>query len=302
VSIILDADPHRSLSDLSGECIGYGLRVAGLPGEWPGPALDAPRGNLRWSSSPGLLPQQEEVWWSESHDRLSIGWSYEAQYTVSLRPTPSVLVIRGPIDDRQAALSFLLAVLPLALPLFDLEPLHGAAVGLRQGGALLLLGPSGTGKSTTAAAFLARDYPFLADDVCALDPSGVLWPGPPLLATDRGGGRHFATYYDKAIWIPNSSQHEPTSVSATILLEPSPNAELSLTPLDARSAFTGILRHARSRRLLASLRQRTQFLVAAALAHRTVLALAYDHGTHGPTLLADTVIDHLGAIAPMAES
>jgi hypothetical protein len=294
VSITLDADPNRSPSDLSGECIGYGLRVAGLPGDWPGLALDAPRGNLRWSSSPGPLPQQEEVWWSESHYGLSIGWSYEAQYTVSLVPTPSVVVIRGPIDDRQAALSFLLAVLPLALPLFDLEPLHGAAVGLRQGGALLLLGPSGAGKSTTAAAFLARDCAFLADDVCALDPGGMLWPGPPLLATDRVDGRHFATYYDKTVWIPESSLHEPTSVRATILLEPSPKAALSLTRLDTRSAFTGILRHARSRRLLASRRQRTQFLVAAMLARLPVLALAYDQGTHGPPLLADSVIDHLG--------
>ena len=261
------------------------------------------RGGISGGRAPRVLSRSKKRFGGASPTTgcLSVGLTKPSTPSL-LMPTPSVVVIRGPIDDRQAALSFLLAVLPLALPLFDLEPLHGAAVGLRQGGALLLLGPSGAGKSTTAAAFLARDCPFLADDVCALDPDGVLWPGPPLLATDRGDGRHFATYYDKSIWIPDSSQHEPTSVCATILLEPSPNAELSLTPLDARSAFTGILRHARSRRLLASLRQRTQFLVAATLARRPVLALAYDHGTHGPALLADTVIDRLGAIPMMAES
>lgn len=44
--------------------------------------------------------------------------------------------------------------------------LHAAAVGTPAGRGVLLCGPGGAGKSTTALAFLAAGLPFVADDYC----------------------------------------------------------------------------------------------------------------------------------------
>lgn len=51
-----------------------------------------------------------------------------------------------------------------------LLPLDGAAVGWRDG-ALLIVGPSGQGKSSLAAAMAIRGFPFLADGVLGVDVS-----------------------------------------------------------------------------------------------------------------------------------
>jgi hypothetical protein len=49
-----------------------------------------------------------------------------------------------------------------------LVPLHASAVEVG-GGALLMCGPSGLGKSTLAAMLVARGHRLIADDVCVLD-------------------------------------------------------------------------------------------------------------------------------------
>ena len=60
-----------------------------------------------------------------------------------------------------------------------LVPLDGAAVGW-QGGALLIIGPSGQGKSSIAASLATRGWPVLADGVLAISPSAPAlvrgWP------------------------------------------------------------------------------------------------------------------------------
>src|SRR4029453_14013537 len=86
----------------------------------------------------------------------------------------------GPVRESLAPVSLVVAVLPLLLPAFGLEPLHGASVAL-SGGAVLILGAAGAGKSTTALSLVRAGGTFLADDVCALDAKGSLWPGPPLI-------------------------------------------------------------------------------------------------------------------------
>ncbi len=52
-----------------------------------------------------------------------------------------------------------------------LVPLHGSAV-MTENGAVLFLGQSGAGKSTTAAALNKRGYSFVSDDICALKLEG----------------------------------------------------------------------------------------------------------------------------------
>jgi hypothetical protein len=66
--------------------------------------------------------------------------------------------------------------------------LHAAAIQVN-GGSVIFTGPSGIGKSTLAAGFYRRGYPFLADDVCAVTTSG----GKPAVLT---GFRHLKLWAD----------------------------------------------------------------------------------------------------------
>jgi hypothetical protein len=65
--------------------------------------------------------------------------------------------------------------------------LHGSAVAMDDR-AVLFLGASGAGKSTTAAAFHARGCPLIADDIVAIDAAGaepLTFPGFPRLKLGR---------------------------------------------------------------------------------------------------------------------
>lgn len=62
--------------------------------------------------------------------------------------------------------------------------LHAAGVVAPGGSAVLALGPSGRGKSSLAAAWLAAGYPILGDDVVALAPDGRAAPLPRPLKLD----------------------------------------------------------------------------------------------------------------------
>lgn len=77
-------------------------------------------------------------------------------------------------------------ILPLAALLHGREPLHASGVVL-DGGAVLLMGASGAGKSSVALQLAARSGTFLADDVSALEVSsgGVLaHPGAALVSLE----------------------------------------------------------------------------------------------------------------------
>jgi hypothetical protein len=65
-------------------------------------------------------------------------------------------------------------VISFSLLAFGLEPLHGTAVVV-EGGAVVFLGNCGYGKSTLGAAFLARGFPVLTDDLVVLQEGEEGW-------------------------------------------------------------------------------------------------------------------------------
>ncbi|MFY8106727.1 MAG: serine kinase [Elstera sp.] len=91
---------------------------------------------------------------------VAIFW-VEAGARVTIDP---VIALDAP-DIRVFLLGTVLAVLCFQRGLL---PLHASAVDIG-GRVLLLSGVSGAGKSTLAAAFSARGYPLLSDDLCALE-------------------------------------------------------------------------------------------------------------------------------------
>lgn len=88
-----------------------------------------------------------------------------------------------PLTLEDATTYLLGPVLGFVLLLRGLVCLHGSAIVL-DGEAIALIGPAGAGKSTTAAAFAARGFSVLAEDVVTLDDRGdrfVVRPAYPCI-------------------------------------------------------------------------------------------------------------------------
>jgi hypothetical protein len=127
--------------------------------------------------------------------------------------------------------------------------LHGSAIATARG-AILLVGPSASGKSTLAAEFWRRGYRVLADELCALD-------------VDSGGARLWTASGHLKLWadvleklgiatqglarvrpelekydLPvNASSTRPVPVVAACSLAPSNTSELALTTLAGFDRF-----------------------------------------------------------------
>jgi len=142
--------------------------------------------------------------------------------------------------------------------------LHAGAVAIN-GGAVVLLGRSGAGKSTATAALMKRGHPLITDDIAALDPKedGV-WvrPGPghirlmpdvavalgetpaelPPLLTDPGGGE------GKRLLCGSSGgpvQSGPVRATALCFMERTVDGSPrpTLVPLSAKETVPRLMRH-----------------------------------------------------------
>lgn len=139
---------------------------------------------------------------------------------------------RANVQDWQR---FLVAqVLPFAAAVKGLEVMHASAVVL-DGGAVVLLGASGAGKTTLALALCELGASFLADDVLALaTENGRLWahPGSPV-AVVKDPAEHL-------IGVPGARRAVP--LRAVVALERGPGAPRrpAIAPLrEARRLLAG---------------------------------------------------------------
>lgn len=267
---------------------GFGVRVVDLPGDWPD-AGNAARAVFRWNGYPAERPGRGA---GEPEPGFRIGWDEYAEYTVD--PREGIIdVAIGPIDEDEAAAAFILSVLPLMLPLVKLEPLHGAAVMLPAGTSLLVLGVSGSGKSTTAGSLRANGFPFLADDACAIDDDGLIWPGPPLTAGEHlvpdDAGRELTRYDGKRIIEVKQGTGDPLPIGATAILDPSEGAGLAIRSLSAGERIVEILRYVRAPWALPRFRQQRQLSTATAVSRRPVGLVSFSPGTHQPGDVASAI-------------
>lgn len=133
------------------------------------------------------------------------------------------------------------AIVPtLALAKPGRAAFHAAAVGLH-GRATLLVGPSGTGKSTSAAE-LTRDhgFAFLADDIAVVTQDHEVLPGPPWawLWEDSPQKQR----------VRLSSGPGPWTLRRIVLLERGPSAWQRLQPIDAMpQVFEALYRYSHDR-------------------------------------------------------
>jgi hypothetical protein len=131
-----------------------------------------------------------------------------------------------------------------------------------RGRAIAIAADSGGGKSTTAAALLARGHELLADDVTALRLDGrspEVLPGYPQLkltpAALRALGRspeglaRIHSMEDRYAFRPEAGfRREPAALAKIYLLEQAP--EVGVDRIETRDAFLAVLRHCHRLELL----------------------------------------------------
>ena len=142
--------------------------------------------------------------------------------------------------------------------------LHGSAVDVG-GRAVVLLGEKGAGKSTTAAALLARGHALLTDDLVALAerPGGgsdglpAVAPGPtqmklwPESAEAFGLGDEVRPFMDglaKGVWLGARAAPAPVPVGLVCVL--AWGGAVEVVPLEGAAAFGGVFAHAYAPRFL----------------------------------------------------
>ena len=124
------------------------------------------------------------------------------------------------------------------------EALHASAVESPQG-AVVVLAPSGTGKTALALALACTGWPLLSDDILTLGwgPAGVrAHPGTPHVNADRRtlsgrGTRSLAAVLDVAgdeLWLAaHSTTISPCPVRAVCLMQRGPHLSLEVEPMPA---------------------------------------------------------------------
>lgn len=127
---------------------------------------------------------------------------------------------------------------------------HGNAIVLNQlGGAVLCIGDSGAGKSTTAIAMMQRGFRVLADDICPIDHGGIVPPGMPRakLWQDTAEQLEIDTAPlerlregDAKFNLPLGCAHcaEGQPVKAVFWLVPEDVEKVTVSPLDGAEKFT----------------------------------------------------------------
>jgi hypothetical protein len=173
------------------------------------------------------------------------------------------------------------------------EPLHATAVVVN-GEAIAFLGDCGYGKSTLGAAFLARGFPILTDDVLTLEARAERWfahAGPPRLKLfpavaqkilARSDGVPLNTGTSKLVLPLTSREANSRAIPLKALyVLPGPgerHAQIGITALEGQTAFLEIIRAAFNLIRVDRERLTRQFTVASRLVRDVpIRKLVYPH-------------------------
>jgi hypothetical protein len=145
--------------------------------------------------------------------------------------------------------------------------LHGSAITVKEK-SVVFCGPSGIGKSTLAAGFHQRGYPFLADDLCAIaifEGSPAVIPGFPRLklwadtlkkldsCKDRLQSVRWGAALEKYFLPVDACQHAPVPLQAVFILESTNTEKLSITQLSGTEKIDPLIENTYRMRFLQGL-------------------------------------------------
>ena len=180
-------------------------------------------------------------------------------------------------DDEDLTIFFVGPVVATLLQMRGVLTLHAAALEM-DAGAVLLIGSSGTGKSTLVAALVERGHALLADDLTGLAPAAGnvlalpafprmrLWADAmPAAERCQRVRQNLEQYWKPAAKFATA----PRPVCAAFVLESHNRAVFDIKPVPPSRAFWTLWEHTYRKRLLDALGQRQRH-------YRTGMALARD--------------------------
>ena len=148
-------------------------------------------------------------------------------------------------------------------------PLHASAIETARG-AVLFAGASGTGKSTLAGAFYRRGYRVVADEICALDATGVQ-TSFPRLALWPDAVEELGLWSDAVRQVrPNirkfhvplelSTSHAPLPVHAIYILTTTNRPDLALSRLRGVEKIQTLINYTFRRQFIPSVESGTGYM------------------------------------------
>ena len=208
------------------------------------------------AGSPQLWSQQMP---DGSVQRATVGAGGEfvletgADHRVSLSAGRDVVTVAEPFGwvETQLVASF---VIPFLLAGAKTLVLHAAAA-CRDGRAVLIAGPGGTGKSSSLVGLAEAGWAPLSEDVCVVDLSGpepLVWPGPPWVRRHHGepgprGSQVLFESSEKTAWdvAPFRDATGPVPVAGLVLLgRPTPGARPERVAVRRGEAIGALAPHA----------------------------------------------------------
>jgi hypothetical protein len=200
-----------------------------------------------------------------------------------------------PLTLEDTATYLLGPVMGFVLLLRGLVCLHASAIVVN-GAAVAFVGPAGSGKSTTAAAFAARDFSVLAEDVVTLDDRGDsflvrpaypcirLWPSSATcLYGSPSALPPLTPNWDKCyldLTEPGRFECEPRRLSAIYLLdERSDDAQAPFVqPVDATAAMISLVANTYATKLLDKHMRAREFELLSRVLEHVPLRRVTPHG------------------------
>ena len=274
----------------------YGIDVVGVPSFVTARSPVLHRATCeRYDALPPLAHAKERSGdgWRVEHDddRLRLELDRGATFAADLKADAATIGIA--LEEwsfDKASVFVLLGFVPLLLPRFELAPLHGAAFSRDGSHADLVLGHTWSGKTSTLATFLARGAEFVADDACAIDDGGRVWPGPAIWATRNEQPSDLPDYNGKAVLVAERPAQSTLDVGSTLILEPTDGVDFTLEELRGTEALVAVLGQSRSPWLFTSPDDQARRLRAAqTVASRPVARIRYDQARFTPDTLCDAL-------------
>lgn len=240
----------------------HGARLVGGGGRF-GHCLGNPLVELEIRTGEPAAAGPRQLWRQQMPDgsvqRATVGAGGEfvletgPDHRVSLSAGREVVTVREPSDwvETQLVASF---VIPFLLAGAKKLVLHAAAA-CRDGTAVLIAGPGGTGKSSSLVGLVEAGWAPLSEDVCVLDLSGrdpLVWPGPPWVRRQHGepgprGSRVLFESSEKTAWdvAPFREATGPVPVAGLVLLaRPLPGARPERVAIRPGEAIGALAPHA----------------------------------------------------------
>jgi hypothetical protein len=239
-------------------------------------------------------------------------WSGLFEFLISSDARTIEYLPLGTATDESLTTYLLGQVLSFSLLSRGTEPLHATAVVV-DGEAVAFLGDCGYGKSTLGAAFLARGFPILTDDVLALEARGGRWfahAGPPRLKLFPSVARKLLARADGAqlnagtskLVLPlagNEASSRPIPLRALYVLPGRGRqaGRIGITALQGQKAFLEVIRAAFNLIVTDRARLTRQFTIAAQLVRSVPLRrLAYPRRLSALHDVCDAVIADAAAL------